>query len=195
MKQLLNYLSNTLTKEPGSQLMEVKIVFNKFLSFLFFLFFIPSFRVNLKQDRALWLAGGFHFLFQSIPGLMLADQSESTVQKQLVARQRLVHSLVDEGVVEQMKHSPRSFTLPSAERTGGQSWRLWMPFPAKPPDSHSGSNYYFCIWGRMRQCYARKQHRGENVIRVVKRRLHGHTIQKENAPPLITTWWSLVTYC
>lgn len=33
-----------------------------------------------------------------------------------------------------------------------------MPSPAKPPDSHSGSNYYFCIWG-LRKCYARKQHR------------------------------------
>lgn len=71
-----------------------------------------------------------------------------------------VHSLVDEegkGGVEEMKRLARGVTLPSVRRTGGQSWRLWTPFPAKPPDSHSGSNYYFCIWGRMRKCYAKKQ--------------------------------------
>lgn len=154
---------------------------------VFFSFFIPSFMEQAETgQRPSTCAACFHFqhkfVFGQFLALILADQSESTVQKQLVARQRSAPGLGgwrwgrEAGTrggggrgVEQMKHSPRGFTLPSAGRTGGQSWRLWMPFPAKPPDSHSGSNYYFCIWGRMRLCYARKQHRGENVIREVKR--------------------------
>lgn len=39
-----------------------------------------------------------------------------------------------------------SLTLPLAWRTVDQSWRYGTPFPAKRSDSHSGSNYYFCIW-------------------------------------------------
>lgn len=58
-----------------------------------------------------------------------------------------------------------------------------MPFPAKPPDSHSGSNYYFCIWGGLRKCYARKQHRE----RVNKDRVMGfapaHSQEKNGDPP------------
>lgn len=87
----------------------------------------------------------FHFSNKTSGFFLQTNQNQ-----QLANRQRSVRSLVDEKCVwgvEYTEHSSRSVTLPSAGRTGGQSWRLWTPFPAKPPDSHSGSNYYFCIWG------------------------------------------------